>query len=155
MLPDLDGSGGSLLNGTESFGCSMEHEYVQRVSTLNGINAASSWVWDMTVLTDFLETHPMIDPKRLAVAGCSGGGVQSAYLGSVDERLVAASIACYTSTLAVDYAPSTGLSFIGGGGVSIVAQPCLCTCSYRLRVIAARRRRTAVGAAGRRRDHAG
>ena len=71
MLPDLDGSGGSLLNGTESFGCSMEHEYVQRVSTLNGINAASSWVWDMTVLTDFLETHPMIDPKRLAVAGCS------------------------------------------------------------------------------------
>ena len=131
MLPDLDGSGGSLLNGTESFGCSMEHEYVQRVSTLNGINAASSWVWDMTVLTDFLETHPMIDPKRLAVAGCSGGGVQSAYLGSVDERLVAASIACYTSTLTVDYAPSTGLSFIGGGGVSTMAQPAvalvLCT----------------------------
>ena len=32
MLPDLDGGGGSVLNGTESFGCSMEHEYVQRVS---------------------------------------------------------------------------------------------------------------------------
>ena len=108
MLPDLDGSGGSLLNGTESFGCSMEHEYVQRVSTLNGINAASSWVWDMMVLLDFLETHPMIDPKRLAVAGCSGGGVQSAYLGSIDERLIAASIACYTSTLTVDYAPRSG-----------------------------------------------
>ena len=123
MLPDLDGSGGSVLNGTESFGCSMEHEYVQRASTLNGINAASSWVWDMMVLTDFLETHSMIDSKRLAVAGCSGGGVQSAYLGSIDGRLIAASIACYTSTLTVDYAPSTGLSFIGGGGVSTLTQP--------------------------------
>ena len=116
MLPDLDGPGGNVSNGTESFGCSMEHEYVQRQSTLNGVNAASTWVWDMTILLDYLESLPEIDSKRLGVAGCSGGGVQSAYLGSIDERLVAASIACYTSTLAVDYAPSTGLSFIGGGG---------------------------------------
>lgn len=116
MFPDLDGPGGSVLNGTESFGCSMEHEYVQRVSTLNGVNAASSWVWDMTVLVDFLETTPGIDPHRLGVAGCSGGGVQAAYLGALDDRLVAASIACYTSTLTVDYAPSAGLPFIGGGG---------------------------------------
>ena len=116
MMPDLDGRGGTPLNGTESFGCSMEHEYVQRVSSLNGLNAASSWVWDMTILVDFLEALPGIDETRLGVAGCSGGGVQSAYIGSIDERLVAASIACYTSILTVDYAPSTGLPFIGGGG---------------------------------------
>ena len=117
MLPDLDGSGGSPLNGTDAFSPSMEHEYVQRVSSLNGVNAASAWVWDMMILVDFLESSvPGIDPKRLGVAGCSGGGVQSAYLGAIDERLVAASIACYTSTLTVDYAPSVGLPFIGGGG---------------------------------------
>eukprot|EP01052_Picozoa_sp_SAG31_P025630 SAG31_NODE_2257_length_6072_cov_3.006864_3_plen_590_part_00 len=116
MLPDLDGRGGSALNGTEGFGCSMEHEYVQRVSTLNGVNAASQWVWDMIVLIDFLESQSEIDSTRLGVAGCSGGGVQSAYIGAIDERLTAASIACYTSTLTVDYAPSTGLPFTGGGG---------------------------------------
>ena len=42
--------------------------------------------------------------------------MQAAYLGALDDRLVAASIACYTSTLTVDYAPSAGLPFIGGGG---------------------------------------
>ena len=46
------------------------------------------------------------------MAGCSGGGVQAAYLGALDDRIGAASIACYTSTLAVDYRPSA----LGGGG---------------------------------------
>ena len=112
MLPDLDGPGGSSANGTESFSPAFEHEYLQRQSALNGVNAASSWIWDMAVITDYLEAHPRVDASRLGVAGCSGGGCQTAYHGAMDERMVAASIACYTSTLAVDLAPAS----IGGGG---------------------------------------
>lgn len=73
---------------------------------------ASLWAADLTALVDFLEGHPAVDPSRLAVAGCSGGGVQSAYIGALDERLAAVSIACYSSTLVVDYRPRVQ----GGGG---------------------------------------
>lgn len=119
MLPDLEGNGaGHVINGTERYSPAFEHEYLQRQSLLNGANAASAWAWDLTILTDYLEHLPHIDGKRLGVAGCSGGGVQTAYLGAIDDRMVAVSIACYTSTLAVDFAPSSGVPGIkiGGGG---------------------------------------
>ena len=35
--------------------------------------------------------------------GCSGGGTQASYLGAADPRIKAASIACYMSTMKVDY----------------------------------------------------
>ena len=100
-------------NGTEHYSPAFEHEYLQEHMVLNGVNAASAWVWDLTVLTDFMASQPtLFDPERIGVAGCSGGGVQTAYLGAMDDRIVAASIACYSSTIRVDYAPSG----IGGGG---------------------------------------
>jgi hypothetical protein len=76
MLPDLDGPGGIVANGTEHFSPAFEHEYVQRQTTLLGINAASTWLWDMTVLVDFLAAVPEVDAERMGVAGCSGGGTQ-------------------------------------------------------------------------------
>ena len=100
-------------NGTEHYSPAFEHEYLQEHMVLNGVNAASAWVWDLTVLTDYMASQPtLFDPERIGVAGCSGGGVQTAYLGAVDDRIVAASIACYSSTIRVDYAPSG----MGGGG---------------------------------------
>ena len=114
MLPELDnpGGGGNASAGTEHFGCSFEHEHLQRQVALLGVNAASHWLWDLTVLVDFVAAHTAIDRHRLGVAGCSGGGVQAAYLGALDERIGAASVACYTSTLAADFKPSS----LGGGG---------------------------------------
>ena len=64
------------------------------------------------LLLDVLQQVPQIDPRRLGVAGCSGGGVQAAYISAMDDRVSAASIACYESTLTVDYAPTSA----GGGG---------------------------------------
>ena len=112
QLPDLDGPAGNGTAGTEHYGCSFEHEYVQRQATLLGVNAASAWLWDLVRLVDFVSADRRIDGGRIGVAGCSGGGVQAAYLGALDPRIGAASIACYTSTLAVDYKPSAQ----GGGG---------------------------------------
>ena len=44
------------------------------------------------------------------VAGCSGGGTQSSYLGAMDDRIAAASIACYTSTFKVWHLAAGALS---------------------------------------------
>ena len=118
QLPDLEDphEAQDAPQGTEKYSPAFEHEYLQRASSLIGVNAASLWLADMTVLLDFLASLDSLDSTRLGVAGCSGGGVQSAYLGAMDDRLASASIACYTSVLKVDYAPSHGLPFIGGGG---------------------------------------
>src|SRR5262249_8598647 len=37
----------------------------------------------------FMEKHPAVDPKRIAVVGSSFGGAVSVYAGGVDERIAA------------------------------------------------------------------
>jgi hypothetical protein len=123
-------------NGTQQWRATFEHEYVHRQLTLLGTNAASAWVWDMTRLLDYLAARPFVDDTRLSAAGCSGGGTQTAYFAAVDERVSAASTACYTSTFIVDYAPHTPESNaldngtetswpLGGGGPADGATFCL------------------------------
>jgi hypothetical protein len=43
-------------------------------------------------------TRPDVDPKRLAVAGNSGGGTQAAYLAMLEPRLAAAAPSCYLTS---------------------------------------------------------
>ena len=53
---------------------------------------------------DYLSSRTdLVDPSRLGMAGCSGGGTQTSYLSSFDERVAASSTACYASDLAVDF----------------------------------------------------
>ena len=61
QLPDLDGPLGNGTAGTEHYGCSFEHEYVQRQAALLGVNAASAWLWDLIRLVDFVVADPRID----------------------------------------------------------------------------------------------
>ena len=65
---------------------------------LAGRSAASFWVHDEMRSIDLLASLPFVDAANLGVCGCSGGGTQSSYLGAVDSRIKAASIACYMST---------------------------------------------------------
>lgn len=124
MDRDLDPAGGSLTNGSQSWSPTFEHEYLNRQLFLSGTTAAATVVWDMTVLMDVLENGvqvPEVDSSRLGVAGCSGGGTQAAYFAAVDARAMVASVACYMSTFAVDYAPSLPKDTmaqwpLGGGG---------------------------------------
>ena len=84
-----------------------EHEYLARQLFLNGRSAASFWVHDEMKSIDLLSALPFVDADNIGVAGCSGGGTQSAYVGAVDPRVKAVSIACYM----------VGAS-VGGGGAS-------------------------------------
>ena len=41
---------------------------------------------------DYLAAHPLVDPKRLASTGQSGGGTNTMLLAAVDDRLAAAAV---------------------------------------------------------------
>ncbi|MEO7145286.1 MAG: acetylxylan esterase [Bryobacteraceae bacterium] len=72
-----------------------EHEMVGIQSLLAGESIARYMVWDGIRAIDLLTSLPEVDAKRIGVAGCSGGGTLTAYLGAIDSRLQVAAPACY------------------------------------------------------------
>jgi len=60
-----------------------EHSMAARSVLLTGTNIARWFIWDGIRAVDYLETRADVDPKRIAVAGNSGGGTQSAVSGCV------------------------------------------------------------------------
>jgi len=60
-------------------------------------------VWDMQRLLDWAEKHPLIDPKRIAMTGNSGGGVLTAYTAAIDTRIRVAIPSCsFTSVMSAE-----------------------------------------------------
>ena len=76
-------------------GPTLEHMMVGVQSLLAGESVARDMVWDGMRSIDVLAARPEVDAARIGVAGCSGGGTQTAYLAVLDERLKAAAPACY------------------------------------------------------------
>ncbi len=75
-----------------------EHTMAGIQCLLTGTNIARYEVWDGIRAVDYLVTRPDVDPKRIAVAGNSGGGTQSAYLAVLEPRLAAAAPSCYITS---------------------------------------------------------
>src|SRR5437763_13990595 len=75
-----------------------EHSMAAAQCLLTGTNIARWFIWDGIRAFDYLETRPDVDPKRIAVAGNSGGGTQSAYLAAFEPRLAAAAPSCYLTS---------------------------------------------------------
>jgi len=48
---------------------------------------------------DYLQSLPYVDGKRLGCMGCSFGGTMTTYISAVDQRIKAAIIVCYLSTI--------------------------------------------------------
>jgi dienelactone hydrolase len=55
--------------------------------------------WDDIRTVDYLVTRPEVDPDRIGCIGISMGGYRACYLAALDERIVAACIAGFMSTL--------------------------------------------------------
>jgi cephalosporin-C deacetylase-like acetyl esterase len=72
-----------------------EHEMVGIQSLLAGQSIARYMVWDGMRSIDVLQALPYVDPKRIGVSGCSGGGTLTAYLAALDDRLQVAAPSCY------------------------------------------------------------
>jgi len=71
-----------------------EHTYPGRQMLLTGDTSTRLQTWDAVRSLDYLASHPLADPKRLASTGQSGGGTNTMLLAAVDNRLAAAAISC-------------------------------------------------------------
>jgi pimeloyl-ACP methyl ester carboxylesterase len=72
-----------------------EHIMAGEQCLLTGSTFARYEIWDGIRAFDYLLTRHEVDPKRIAVAGNSGGGTQAAYLAVFEPRLAAAVSSCY------------------------------------------------------------
>ncbi len=75
-------------------GADEEHTYPGRQMLLKGITSTRLQTWDAVRSLDYLASHPLVDPKRLASTGQSGGGTTTMLLAAVDDRLAAAVVSC-------------------------------------------------------------
>jgi dipeptidyl aminopeptidase/acylaminoacyl peptidase len=79
-------------------GGTAEHTMMGIQCLLAGTNFARYEVWDGIRTFDYLLERGDVDPKRIAVAGNSGGGTQSAYLAVFEPRLAVAAPSCYITS---------------------------------------------------------
>ncbi len=63
-----------------------------------GYTPAGAEVWNSMRALDILAADPQVDPERLGVTGCSGGGACSFHTAVADERLKAVSTLCGVSS---------------------------------------------------------
>lgn len=75
-----------------------EHQMAGVPTLLVGQSIARHFIQDGLRAFDYLLTRREIDPRRIGVAGNSGGGTQAAYLGMLDSRLAAVVSSCYMTS---------------------------------------------------------
>jgi len=69
-----------------------EHTVPGKQMLLKGDTATRMQVWDAVRSLDVLASHPLVDARRLASTGQSGGGTLTMLLAAVDDRLAAAAV---------------------------------------------------------------
>lgn len=79
-------------------GTTTEHLLVGVGSMLVGRNTATYEVWDAMRSIDYLVSRPEVDPERIGMTGCSGGGTQTSYAMALDDRIRCAAPSCYVTT---------------------------------------------------------
>ncbi len=93
--PIDQGERGQLLSEWPKLSGTRAHTMLGMGSILLGRNTARFEIWDGMRAIDYLQSRPEVDPKRIGCTGNSGGGTQTSYLMSLDERIVAAAPSCY------------------------------------------------------------
>src|SRR5262249_35730890 len=71
-------------------GADEQHASPGRQLIPKGITSTRLQTWDSLRSLDYLASHPLVDPRRLASTGQSGGGTTTMLLAAVDDRLAAA-----------------------------------------------------------------
>ncbi len=74
------------------------HTFIGLSAMLLGQNTARFEVWDGMRGIDYLSERDDVDPEKIGCMGNSGGGTQTSYLMSLDDRIKAASPACYITS---------------------------------------------------------
>ncbi|HTE32665.1 MAG TPA: acetylxylan esterase [Chryseolinea sp.] len=76
-----------------------EHAVLGNLAYLAGANLIRWEIWDGIRALDYLLTRPDVDGNRISITGTSGGGVQAAFIGALDERIKVVVPSCYISSL--------------------------------------------------------
>ncbi|MBI3679252.1 MAG: acetylxylan esterase [Acidobacteria bacterium] len=74
-----------------------EHTVPGQQLLLVGDSSTRLQAWDAVRSLDVLASYPLVDAKRLASTGNSGGGTLTMFLAAVDDRLAAAAPSCPNS----------------------------------------------------------
>jgi dienelactone hydrolase len=75
-----------------------EHFLIGVGSILLGTNTARYRAWDGMRAIDYLTSRGDIDPQRIGMTGCSGGGTLTSYVMALDDRVACAAPSCYLTT---------------------------------------------------------
>ncbi len=86
------------LGRTLAGGGGNEHLELGARSLMLGQSVARYFIQDARRGLDYLAARPDVDPGRLGVTGCSGGGCITTYIAALDPRVKAAAPACYINT---------------------------------------------------------
>lgn len=72
-----------------------QHSYAGAQCFISGYSIASYFIWDVIRGIDYMLTRKEVDPDRIGLTGRSGGGNLTAYVGAIDDRVLAAAPECY------------------------------------------------------------
>lgn len=76
----------------------VEHNLAGVAPILLGRNLATYRIWDGIRSIDYLAGREEVDESRIGCTGNSGGGLMTAYLMALDQRIVAAASSCFITT---------------------------------------------------------
>jgi len=76
----------------------LQHNYMGNPQSLVGEFFGSWRAWDGIRAVDYLLTRDDVDPSRIGVTGCSGGGTMTTLLTALDRRLTMSGPSCYVTT---------------------------------------------------------
>lgn len=79
--------------------CASRESTIAKGLTLAGITWSGIVTWDDIRTVDYLITRPEVDPKRIGCLGISMGGHRSLFLSGLDERIAAACVVGFMSTV--------------------------------------------------------
>nr|WP_295932030.1 alpha/beta hydrolase family protein [uncultured Dyadobacter sp.] len=72
-----------------------QHDMPGPQTFITGSSQARYMMWDGIRAVDLLLSQPEVDPARIGMTGRSGGGTQTAFIGALDDRILATAPECY------------------------------------------------------------
>lgn len=76
-----------------------EHAVLGNLATIAGASLLRWELWDGIRALDYLVSRPETDTARIAITGSSGGGLQAAWMGALDERIGLIAPSCFITSL--------------------------------------------------------
>ncbi len=83
--------------GKSKYPSTTEHSYPGAQCFIAGYSPARYFIWDGIRGIDYLLSRSEVDPNRIGMTGLSGGGTSTAFIGALDDRIVAAAPTCFVT----------------------------------------------------------